>query len=62
MFIESSHPRITGDVAQLESPRLTSETHCFTMWYHMNGRNIGRLAVISLLLQDRKIKEFVMLE
>ena len=45
MFIESSAPRRSGDSAVLESPALAKSYRCFTMWYHMYGKNIGKLAV-----------------
>ena len=58
MFIESSAPRRSGDNAILESPALTKSFHCFTMWYHMYGKNIGKLAVsaYNLLCNFRLLK------
>lgn len=46
VYIESSSPRHSGDMAQLSSPSLspTSSTgSCVTFWYHMFGPNIGTL-------------------
>ena len=50
MYIEASSPRKMGDFAQLETPWLSYEPHCFRMWYHMRGRNIGKLTVSSFFL------------
>ena len=46
MYIEASVPRQNGDFAQLETPWLSYEAHCFSMWYHMRGSQIGKLKVI----------------
>ena len=48
MFIETSAPRKQGNIARLESPALTYATHCFRLWYHMNGRDIAKLTVSNL--------------
>ncbi|ESO97870.1 hypothetical protein LOTGIDRAFT_152977 [Lottia gigantea] len=54
MFIETSKPRTTGDVAILQSPQFKSTTqNCMHFWYHMNGRTVGSLAVqIQLIGQN----------
>ena len=50
MFIETSNPRTSGDVAVLESTWLSNEAEScmIRFWYHMYGSNIGSLAVYSL--------------
>lgn len=48
MYIETSSPRVLGDIAILESPSFdlngTTEAD-FSFWYHMNGNSIGTLDV-----------------
>ena len=45
-FIETSSPRVKGDVARIFSP-VFDDTYgeCLHMWYHMNGQTIGQLSV-----------------
>ena len=45
MYTEASAPRKNGDFAQIETKWITYEPHCFSLWYNMNGRNIGKLTV-----------------
>ena len=48
MFIESSSPRLKGDVARLLSDRFKVNptfNWCLTFWYHMYGNSVGTLAV-----------------
>ena len=49
MFIETSSPRTSGDVAILESTWLNNvaETCTLRFWYHMYGQNIDTLEVYS---------------
>ncbi|XP_067654295.1 MAM and LDL-receptor class A domain-containing protein 1-like isoform X2 [Haliotis asinina] len=50
MYIETSEPRRTGDVARLNSFRFPGSTSptCLTFWYHMYGISIGTLNVYVL--------------
>ena len=49
IYIETSSPRVLGDVARLISPPiLPSSPVCLTFWYHMYGDTIGTLNVSSL--------------
>ena len=46
MYIETSSPRVQGDLARLSSPAFTfSGATCITFFYHMYGATIGRLEV-----------------
>lgn len=46
MYIETSSPRQSGDVARLSSPSFTfSGNTCLTFSYHMYGATIGSLNV-----------------
>ncbi|MCK0109378.1 choice-of-anchor D domain-containing protein [Flavobacteriaceae bacterium S0825] len=48
MFIETSNPRVSGDIANFESPCFdlsTATTANFSFWRHMYGANIGSLHV-----------------
>ena len=44
VYIETSRPRIQGEIADLVSPQV-SGAQCVKFSYHMNGRNIGSLKV-----------------
>ena len=49
IYIETSSPRVLGDVARLISPPiLPSRPVCLIFWYHMYGATIGTLKVSSL--------------
>ena len=50
MYIETSFPRTSGDIARLFSPFvLTSNSNCgFSFWYHMYGTTINTLNVYVL--------------
>ena len=50
MFIETSSPRTTGDVAILESTWLNNVAESCTLrfWYHMYGTNIDLLSVYTV--------------
>ncbi|XP_071965432.1 MAM and LDL-receptor class A domain-containing protein 1-like [Antedon mediterranea] len=47
MYIETSHPRIPLDAAELSSPVLHpfADAKCLHFWYHMNGKSVGSLEV-----------------
>ncbi|XP_037551175.1 MAM domain-containing glycosylphosphatidylinositol anchor protein 2 isoform X1 [Nematolebias whitei] len=59
MYIETSRPRLEGDKARLLSPTFNmnsknfissssvgnSPTYCFTFYYHMYGKHIGKLNI-----------------
>ena len=46
MYIETSSPRVQGDVAKLTSPMLKfSGNMCLKFFYHMYGETIGKLDV-----------------
>uniref|UniRef100_A0A3P8YK95 MAM domain containing glycosylphosphatidylinositol anchor 2a n=1 Tax=Esox lucius TaxID=8010 RepID=A0A3P8YK95_ESOLU len=57
MYIETSRPRVTGDVARLLTPMFnvspkspygtvtTAASYCFGFYYHMYGKHIGALNV-----------------
>ena len=45
MYTEATEPRAKGDVAVLETKWLSYEPHCFSLWYNMRGRTIGKLTV-----------------
>ena len=45
MYTEATEPRAKGDVAVLETKWLSYEPHCFSLWYNMQGRTIGKLTV-----------------
>ena len=46
MFIESSRPRVPGDVARLLTPIYpTTNGKCLTFYYHMYGAGTGTLNV-----------------
>jgi hypothetical protein len=46
-FIESSRPRVKGDKAWLQSPKINPTTRkCLHFWYHMLGSGIGSLNVV----------------
>ena len=52
MYIETSHPRINGDTAILQSklyPR-TTNGRCLQFYYHMYGEDMGTLKVIQSFL------------
>ena len=50
IYIETSSPRVLGDVARLISPSIlpSSTPVWLTFWYHMYGNTIGTLNVSSL--------------
>ena len=56
MFIETSAPRTTGDVAMLESTWLDNVAESCTLrfWYHMLGDHIGLLSVYSVDVYQTK--------
>ncbi|XP_076116199.1 MAM and LDL-receptor class A domain-containing protein 1-like isoform X1 [Mytilus galloprovincialis] len=47
MFIETSSPRATGDIARLMTPEQPSPSSdlCVQFWYHMYGQTISKLNV-----------------
>ena len=46
MYIETSSPRVQGNLARLSTPVFTfSGASCITFFYHMYGATIGRLEV-----------------
>ncbi|XP_060594504.1 MAM and LDL-receptor class A domain-containing protein 1-like [Ruditapes philippinarum] len=46
MYIETSSPRVKGDIARIESPSFTAAGHQrLTFWYNVYGRTIGSLKV-----------------
>lgn len=46
MFIESSSPRVPGDLARLYSPAINGASPiCVQFWYHMYGPHINALNV-----------------
>ena len=46
MYIETSSPRVQGDLARLSSPAFTFRgATCITFFYHMYGATTGRLEV-----------------
>ena len=46
MYIETSGPRVQGNLARLSTPAFTfSGASCITFFYHMYGATIGRLEV-----------------
>ncbi|XP_078692072.1 MAM and LDL-receptor class A domain-containing protein 1-like [Branchiostoma floridae x Branchiostoma belcheri] len=45
MYIETSSPRVQGDIARLISPVLTPDTRCLEFWYHMYGDSTEELNV-----------------
>lgn len=48
LYIESSSPSVSRNVAQLKSPLLPlagEDGYCFTFWYHMFGPTVGSLKV-----------------
>ena len=46
MYIETSSPRTKWDTARLVSPKYYGKASCkLEFWYHMKGRDIGRLNV-----------------
>ena len=49
IYLESSYPRIEGDIARIHSPWLvTSGSDCsLKFWFHMFGVHIGNLNVSS---------------
>ncbi|CAH1274166.1 MALRD1 [Branchiostoma lanceolatum] len=47
VYIETSTPRVQGDVARLISPSLPANTKCLEFWYHMYGSSIGELNVFK---------------
>ncbi|XP_013393210.1 MAM and LDL-receptor class A domain-containing protein 2-like, partial [Lingula anatina] len=45
-YIETSSPRVTGDMARLVSPMVQANgTSCLTFWYHMYGAHVDKLNV-----------------
>jgi len=49
MYIETSSPRIAGDIARLVSPTHAAapKSLCLTFWYHMYGADIGALNIYT---------------
>ncbi|XP_066300036.1 MAM and LDL-receptor class A domain-containing protein 1-like [Branchiostoma lanceolatum] len=46
LFIETSSPRVNGDVARIVSTRFDGgQDRCFSFWYHMYGTSVGSLRV-----------------
>ena len=53
MYIETSNPRVQGDLARLSSPAFTfTGATCITFFYHMYGARIGRL---NITVNGRKV-------
>ena len=47
MFVETSSPRLPGDIARFESTAFPGTTGtCVSFWYHMYGDDIGELFVM----------------
>ena len=49
MYIETSSPRVKGEVARLISDRFrvdNGHNWCLNFWYHMYGNSVGSLKVI----------------
>ena len=47
-YIETSYPRVKGDVARLTSDRFKVSkgyNWCLNFWYHMNGKSVRSLSV-----------------
>lgn len=53
-FIESSAPRVPGDVARLQSTQFQASTQCLHFWYHMYGSGIGTLNVYVVTSSGNK--------
>jgi len=46
LFIETSAPRVQGDVARISSQQFPATTGlCVTFWFHMYGTSVGTLNV-----------------
>ncbi|XP_060584620.1 MAM and LDL-receptor class A domain-containing protein 1-like [Ruditapes philippinarum] len=46
-YIESSAPRVQGEIARLKSPQISSKTTiCLSLWYYMYGDGIGDLTIL----------------
>ena len=49
MYIETSYPRRSGDVAKIVSPSISPKSSmCLSMKAHMYGRNINALKVFKI--------------
>lgn len=56
MFIETSAPRRTGDIARLWTPSLSStNSGCISFWFHMYGRTMGTLRVYAVRNSTRPV-------
>lgn len=65
MYIETSNPRVPGDVARMLTPVYpATDGRCLKYWYHMYGSSMGTLAVYlrdvrgNDLLLDNKVGNF----
>ena len=47
MYIETSSPRVPGDVAVLFTPVISGGQKCMTFFYHMYGPHVSSLRVYS---------------
>ncbi len=64
MYIETSRPRLEGDKARLLTPSFnippknpygnvaTNPTYCFSFYYHMYGKHIGRLLLAKYIIKS----------
>uniref|UniRef100_A0A6Q2ZJ53 MAM domain containing glycosylphosphatidylinositol anchor 2a n=1 Tax=Esox lucius TaxID=8010 RepID=A0A6Q2ZJ53_ESOLU len=67
MYIETSRPRVTGDVARLLTPMFnvspkspygtvtTAASYCFGFYYHMYGKHIGKSASLGQSGKDSSV-------
>ncbi|XP_072179349.1 MAM and LDL-receptor class A domain-containing protein 1-like [Diadema setosum] len=62
MYIETSSPRSSGDIARLKSPAYfsanTNQTYCLNFWYHMHG---GTISTLNVKMSDAMANSTVML-
>lgn len=47
IHLESSYPRSKGEGVRFESPYVITSYKCVTFWYHMWGKQVGRLNVFD---------------
>lgn len=45
IYIEASQPRSKGDRARLVTSMFPADKRCLQFFYHMSGKNIGKLTV-----------------
>ena len=51
MYIETSYPRKSGDIAKIVSPSISPKSPmCLSMKAHMYGRNVNALKVFKISL------------